>query len=169
MKCAVLMLLAVLPSSLPAQERPRAAELLSAFASPHSGRPVRVRLRDGAMVAGRFVALDQNALRLATADGEKSLAPEGIDTAWVGRAATRRGIKMGAIAGGIAGMGTGAYYIGTVVHNTCETDDCDSLEAALVGGLLGGAIGALGGGLIGGIAGALATEWRRVYPDPGVR
>jgi hypothetical protein len=138
--------------------------VLSAAESIPHGRMVRASYRDGSEVTGPFGGVVDGVLLIGRSPVR--VQPGDVDSLMVGRGSARRGAKAGAIAGGIGGAVIFGALLATIVHNTCETDDCETAEAAVVGGLLGGAVGAAGGALIGAAVGSQLSSWTMVYPVP---
>ena len=123
----------------------------------HVERTSLVRLRsEGSVVTGRLIAVGGGVATLDTEAGRRAVSLPGVDTAWVrGRAA-----GTGAMIGGIAGAVGFGVFLAVVVDAMCETDDCETVGAGFVGGLIGGA----GGALLGAGIGALIPKWKRRWP-----
>ena len=97
-------------------------------------------------------------LRTIGAEQARRVPVDRLEALWVRTRATRKGAKIGAIAGGVLGVGFG-ILIGEVL---CNDEDCeaDTVEAAL--GL--GALGAIAGAIPGALIGYLVQGWSPVWP-----
>ncbi|HEX9165563.1 MAG TPA: hypothetical protein VF862_06610 [Gemmatimonadales bacterium] len=136
---------------------PLRAQTVDSVLARQVERTSLVRLRsEGAVVTGRLIAIGSGVATLETETGRRAVSLSGVDTAWVrGRAA-----GTGAMIGGIAGAVGVGIFTAVVVHALCETDDCETVGAGFVGGLIGGA----GGALLGAGIGALIPKWKRRWP-----
>ena len=150
---AVLCALACARGLLPLQ-----AQSLDTVLTRQVERTSLVRLRsEGARLTGRLIAVGGGVATVETETGRRGVSLSGVDTVWVrGRAA-----GTGAVVGGIAGAVGLGIFTALVVDAMCETDDCETAGAGLVGGLIGGA----GGALLGAGIGALIPKWKRRWPD----
>ena len=86
-------------------------------------------------------------LRTTPAEQARRVPVDRLEALWVRKRATRKGAKIGAITGGVLGVGFG-IIIGEVL---CNDEDCeaDTVKAALGLGALGAIAGAIPGALIG--------------------
>ncbi len=153
----VMVLTAIFPSDGSAQDAPSRQSTVDAL---EAGQRVRVRAADALSIEGVFLGLEGPDILLSTtpADQTQRVPIDRLEALWVRERATEKGFKIGAIAGGVLGVGFG-ILIGEVL---CNNEDCDSgtVEPALGLGLLGTAAGASIGALIG----SLVSGWSPVWP-----
>ena len=158
----LLVILAVVRQTAPGFAQTAPAPIRAA-ATVREGTIIRLRLRDGALVSGRFGGVSGDTILLDTGSVLRVRAEE-IDSLWRGGRAAGKGARTGAIAGGISGAVALGTLAALLVEGLCETDDCNGSSAAVVGGLIGGAIGTGSGALLGAIIGSGVPAWKVLYP-----
>ena len=150
-------LMFALPSEGSAQAAPTRESSVNAL---EVGQRVRVRAADALSIEGVFLGLEGQDMLLRTIGAEQArrVPVDRLEALWVRTRATRKGAKIGAITGGVLGVGFG-ILIGEVL---CNDEDCeaDTVEAAL--GL--GALGAIAGAIPGALIGYLVQGWSPVWP-----
>lgn len=150
-------LMFALPSDGSAQAAPTRESSVDAL---EAGQRVRVRAADALSIEGVFLGLEGPDMLLRTTPAEQAqhVPVDRLEALWVRKRATRKGAKIGAIAGGVLGVGFG-ILIGEVL---CNDEDCQSptVEPAL--GL--GALGAIAGAGTGALIGYLVRSWSPVWP-----
>ena len=150
-------LMPVLPSDGSAQAAPTRESSIDAL---EVEQRARVRAADALSIEGVFLGLEGPDMLLRTIGAEQArrVPVDRLEALWVRTRATRKGAKIGAIAGGVLGVGFG-ILIGEVL---CNDEDCeaDTVEAAL--GL--GALGAIAGAIPGALIGYLVQGWSPVWP-----
>ena len=142
---SLITLMFALPSEGSAQAAPTREPSVDAL---EAGQRVRVRAADALSIEGVFLGLEgQDILLSTTADQARRVPVDRLEALWVRTRATRKGAKIGAITGGVLGVGFG-ILIGEVL---CNDEDCeaDTVEAALGLGALGAIAEAIPGALIG--------------------
>ena len=153
----VMALIAGFPSDGLAQAAPTRESSVDAL---EAGQRVRVRAADALSIEGVFLGLEGQDMLLSTTVAEQALRVpvDRLEALWVRKRATRKGAKIGAITGGVLGVGFG-IIIGEVI---CNNEDCeaDTLGAAALVGAYGAGAGAAGGALIG----YLVRSWSPVWP-----
>lgn len=149
----------VLPSQGSAQAIPTRESSVGAL---EAGQRVRIRVRaaDALSIEGVFLGLEGRDMLLSTSRAEQAqrVPVDRLEALWVGKRATGKGALIGAITGGVLGIGFG-LFIGEVL---CDDPDCraNTLEAAGLVGAFGTGIGAAAGALIG----SLLWVWSAVWP-----
>jgi hypothetical protein len=116
-------------------------------------RFVRIQVPDFGRVQGNVGAVTPADLTLVTEEGSRTVHLAAVDTLWV----RGRRTKLGAIIGGVVGLG-GGVFLGLLAEALCE-NSCEG-DAVLTLGLLGTGTGALTGAIIG----TAFPRWRRVHP-----
>lgn len=153
----VMALIAGFPSDGLAQAAPTRESSVDAL---EAGQRVRVRAADALSIEGVFLGLEGQDMLLSTTVAEQALRVpvDRLEALWVRKRATRKGAKIGAITGGVLGVGFG-IIIGEVL---CNDADCEAntLGAAALVGAYGAGAGAAGGALIG----YLVQGWSAVWP-----
>lgn len=117
---------------------------------------IRIRtVRHGEHV-GRFTGLQGDTLHLLPERGSSRVALDAVEQLWVRGTAAKTGALIGAIGGGVLSGAFFAWFTSAL----CETESCETLEAGIVGGLLGAGVGALGGAVLG----TFVDKWHRRWP-----
>ena len=135
---------------LAAQQLPRVVESLK------PEQDVRIRTVGRAIHVGRFLRADGDTLWFAPERGTGRVALVDVEALWVRGTAAKTGALVGGIAGGV---GTSLFFM-WIVDALCETDDCETVEA----GILGFGLGAAGGALTGLVLGTFIDKWHGRYP-----
>ena len=133
-----------------------AQELPRVVASLRPDQDIRIRTVGRAIHVGRFLRTTGDTLLLAAASGPDPVALGDVDALWVRGTAARTGALIGGIAGGV---GTGLFFA-WIVDALCDTDDCQTVEA----GIVGFGIGAAAGALTGLVLGTFADKWHQRFP-----
>jgi hypothetical protein len=138
---------------------PAAAQSAAPGALPpiEPGKMVRARLTTASTVTGRFTSVTAGRLGIDTDTGRS----EAIPIEQIRELAVRgRHTKAGAIIGGIAGAGFGAF-VAIVANALCEGgDNCSGFRPWAIAVPAFGA----GGALVGAAVGSAFPKWKRVYP-----
>lgn len=145
-----LSVLLLLPGATSAQRLPQVIQGL------RPEQDIRIRTVGRAMHVGRFVRARADTLFLDEERGSGRVAVVDVEALWVRGTAAKTGAMVGGVLGGV---GTGLFFA-WIVSALCETSDCDTLEA----GVLGFGIGAAAGGLTGLVLGTFVDKWHRRYP-----
>ena len=149
---------------LPGQARPQpnpaalhADSVASALARLKAGATLRLAARTGgaASVRGTLLGVQGDAVALQQGQQVTRLRLEQVTGVWV----RGRHTKLGAILGGLAGLGAG-LFLAAIVNSACEVDCTRVDKVYLVMGALGAGSGALPGALIG----AAIPRWKRRFP-----
>jgi hypothetical protein len=147
------LLLVSLASTLSAQESASGGLDSASILLLKPDRFVRIQLPELGRVQGKVGSRVGEALTLKSEEGDRRVRLAAVDTLWVRGRAT----KLGAIVGGVLGLGSG-LLLGALGDALCEYD-CGG-NYALTGGLLGAAVG----GATGAVIGSAIPRWRRVFP-----
>lgn len=145
----------------PASVGPRADALVAGF---RPGARVRVSV-GGTRIEGRAAGTAGDTLLLRVARGFVLQTPVAtIDSIWDRRGrATTRGLKTGAVVGGVA-LGGFALFLTQALCDNAAGCDPGGQELAAVGVV--GLAGAVGGALVGAGVGALFPAWRLHWHKP---
>ncbi len=129
------------------------------------GKPVRLYSPFKGWLAGRLLERSERhvVLGAGAAASVRRMPLAEIDSVWVRGRATRKGMVVGAVVGGV-GLAAVAAGLASIFEGVGfgDTDyDTGMVVRVGVGGLL---VGAAGGAVIGAGIGALIPRWRRGYP-----
>lgn len=156
--------LAVLPAGAetPPEHAARDLRLLRpGQPGPDPGAWLRV-VRGDRVQEGELAAQPGDSLVWRT-DGVRHASPLAhLDGVWVRGRHTRRGLTLGGITGGAAGLGFG-ILVASVLDELCDYD-CAGGGTAVAVVMVTTAGGALGGAVLGALVGSTIPRWDRVYP-----
>jgi hypothetical protein len=143
------------PGALMAQAAP--SPPADPLARLEPGAMIRVELRSGTRVTGRFEQVGDGRLGIRSNNGTgDTLRLAELRTLSV----RRRHTGTGAIVGGVLGVGFGVF-VGWLVNATCEGGrDCSGARPYLLAVPLFGSAGALAGAGVG----SIFPRWRRIFP-----
>lgn len=148
-------LLLVVPPSLAAQATPD-----SVASQLWAGQRIRLHLRDGQRVEGRFAAYAPGSPALRISGADTLIVVEMIDSLWVRGSAAKNGAIIGAVIVGVPS----AILFGVVCVALGEGDGCSAW--GYVVGLT--AAGAGVGALLGAAIGSAVPRWRLRYASASV-
>ena len=154
-------LMCVLPSEGSAQAVPTRESPVDAL---EAGQRVRVRAADALSIEGVFLGREGPDMLMSTTSAEQAqrVSVDRLEALWVRRRATGKGAKIGAISGGVLGIGVGIFLDQTVFENLdCGGEPCDDSSTFLVAGFFGG-LGAIAGAVPGALIGYLVRGWSPV-------
>ncbi|MBV9774135.1 MAG: hypothetical protein JO040_09315, partial [Gemmatimonadetes bacterium] len=158
---ALLFVLAAAPAHVAAQDPapPAAGEqagTADALRRLKPGTLLRVHTSTAGRVEGPLVRVTPEALVVGVAGGERILPLADLRSVWARGRQTRRGAKLGAVAGGVGGLVFSGFIAALA---SAEGEDSGDIGQFVLGST---ALSAAGGALVGGIAGAAFPRWRRV-------
>jgi hypothetical protein len=108
-----------------------------------TGQRLWVTSQDGQETSGKISAIDANRIEVATSGGRVSLARSDIR-----QIAVADGLANGTLIGASIGAASFGAFVSWLNVALCESDSCNSVAPALVGGAYGAAIGGVAGALI---------------------